>query len=430
MSKAVVSIQESDRAINVAKTNASRPRSSFSFLPSTRLPLVSGPQSISYITKPLIQPKLKIGAPNGKYEQEADHIADMVVDTDFAAGDSSIPKQSRPIISRLRTGAMPLQRTTESPEKLEDGILQTKSKVPTRADTRADLKVDFSNLGTGSTLPAGERERLEQKFGFDFSRVRIHSDHRSAAMANSIRARAFTLGRNIVFGRGEYMPGTKQGRRLLAHELTHVVQQGQARSNVPFRRHYAPVLNDKTGGNTIRRMAWNPNADTGQDIAPWRELPRVTGDLLDAATDAGTSVNTWLPHDGTTYWCHGYTFGGSTARGGPYSIWGRAVPGILNDDGWRRISYCNARNNDILVFYGHANSASGPRVAHSGIIRSVSSASSSLNERRSMLESKWGPGSHNMKSWSANVDRYGFYHIFSKTAAQGLSCGTGSNEFT
>lgn len=79
MNKASVSPQESDSVINVAKTSALRPRSSSSLLSSTRPPLVARSQSISYITKPIIQPKLKIGAPNDKYEQEADRLAEKVL---------------------------------------------------------------------------------------------------------------------------------------------------------------------------------------------------------------------------------------------------------------------------------------------------------------------------------------------------------------
>jgi len=427
MSKAVFAVKDFDGAGKTAGCNTRTRAQSFLAL-SNQTSLIAGSSSLLNTTRPLVQPKLRIGAPNDRYEQEADMIADMVVDTDFVGEISPIREKPRPGISSLGTKATPLQRTLESPEDLEDGILQTKIKFPTGSETVPDIEADLSSLGTGSTLPAKERELMEYRMGFDFSHVRTHNDNRSAAMAKSINARAFTLGKNIVFGRGEYMPGTKRGRRLLAHELTHVVQQGQAPGIAPVRQNVLRGRNDSNGGSIIRRMAWNPNTDTGRDVAPWRSLPQLTGDLLNAATDAGTAVNTWRPHDGSTYWCHGFTFGGSTASGGPYSAWGSDVPGILNDDGWRRISYCNARNNDILVFYGRTNSVSGPRVAHSGIIRSVSSTSSSLNERRSTLESKWGPSSHNTSSWSANVDEYGFYRIYSRTRARASGCGTGPNE--
>jgi hypothetical protein len=77
----------------------------------------------------------------------------------------------------------------------------------------------------GAPLPADLRSYFEPRFGHDFSRVRIHDNAAAGAAAQSIHARAFTLGRDIAFAPGEYAPRTMQGRRLLAHELAHVVQQ-------------------------------------------------------------------------------------------------------------------------------------------------------------------------------------------------------------
>ncbi len=80
----------------------------------------------------------------------------------------------------------------------------------------------------GQPLDTGTRAFMEPRFGFDFSRVRVHTDARAAASAHAVNALAYTVGRNVVFGTGQYVPGTSSGRRLLAHELTHVVQQRRA----------------------------------------------------------------------------------------------------------------------------------------------------------------------------------------------------------
>ena len=80
--------------------------------------------------------------------------------------------------------------------------------------------------GSGAPLPEDFRATLEAKLGHDFSRVRIHAGHRAAEATRSIGARAFTVGHEIAFAAGEYDPDSAEGRRLLAHELTHVVQQG------------------------------------------------------------------------------------------------------------------------------------------------------------------------------------------------------------
>ncbi len=78
----------------------------------------------------------------------------------------------------------------------------------------------------GRPLDAGTRAFMEPRFGHDFSNVRVHTDARAAESARAVNALAYTVGRDVVFGRGQYMPGTMEGMRLMAHELTHVVQQG------------------------------------------------------------------------------------------------------------------------------------------------------------------------------------------------------------
>jgi Domain of unknown function (DUF4157) len=80
---------------------------------------------------------------------------------------------------------------------------------------------------SGQPLDETTRGFMEQRFGHDFSHVRVHTDSLSAAAAESVHSRAFTIGRDVVFAVGQYSPASAEGRRLLAHELTHVVQQGQ-----------------------------------------------------------------------------------------------------------------------------------------------------------------------------------------------------------
>lgn len=77
----------------------------------------------------------------------------------------------------------------------------------------------------GQPLDAATRARMEPQFGYDFSRVRVHTDAQAAMSAQSVHAKAYTAGQNLVFGAGQYAPHSTQGQRLMAHELTHVVQQ-------------------------------------------------------------------------------------------------------------------------------------------------------------------------------------------------------------
>jgi hypothetical protein len=102
-----------------------------------------------------------------------------------------------------------------------------------------------STRGGGSQLPAPSRTHFESRFGHDFSAVRIHTDSRSQTAADEINALAFTTGSDIHFAAGRFAPGTSQGDRLLAHELTHVVQQGAACQEAtgvqPLQRAVAPA---------------------------------------------------------------------------------------------------------------------------------------------------------------------------------------------
>lgn len=93
----------------------------------------------------------------------------------------------------------------------------------------------------GSPLDQGTRAFMEPRFGHDFGQVRVHSDARAADSAQTVNALAYTVGRDIVFAPGRYTPGTGDGRRLLAHELTHVVQQNHADSLAVQAEGIAPV---------------------------------------------------------------------------------------------------------------------------------------------------------------------------------------------
>ncbi len=104
-----------------------------------------------------------------------------------------------------------LQRSTTTPEQTMDGILPI---------------VQEALSSNGQPLDASTREFMESRFGHDFSQVRVHTDEQAVESAQVVNAQAYTVGSDIVFDRGQYAPGTHEGNYLLAHELTHVVQQG------------------------------------------------------------------------------------------------------------------------------------------------------------------------------------------------------------
>ena len=143
-----------------------------------------------------LQRKLAIGASNDPLEREADRVADQVL----AAPAHSAVSGAPPRIQRY-TG-----QATEG------------------TDT-APASVDRVLASSGRPLEPALRQDMEQRFGHDFSRVRVHSDAAAEQSARDVNANAYTVGHNIVFGAGRFAPGTHEGRRLIAHELTHVVQQ-------------------------------------------------------------------------------------------------------------------------------------------------------------------------------------------------------------
>jgi hypothetical protein len=168
-----------------------------------------------------IQAKLMVGPVGDTYEQEADRVAKQVVNT-----------------------PAPVQRQ----DKLTDeDDLQMKPLIQRAGAGGFEVDADFeshlsSSKGGGAPLPDRVRADFEPKFGADFSQVRTHTDSQSDQLNRSIQAKAFTTGRDIFFRAGEYNPDSLSGKELLAHELTHTVQQGAA----PLQRQPASPAEDST----------------------------------------------------------------------------------------------------------------------------------------------------------------------------------------
>jgi hypothetical protein len=115
-------------------------------------------------------------------------------------------------------------------EEEADRVAEQVTRMPAPSDQGKWTAVSGTSLlglGSGAPLDAATRTYFEPRFGADFGNVRVYADDRAAASAGAVSARAYTLGTSIVFGRGEFRPQTDGGRSLLAHELTHVVQQSR-----------------------------------------------------------------------------------------------------------------------------------------------------------------------------------------------------------
>ncbi|MFN6571258.1 DUF4157 domain-containing protein [Dendronalium sp. ChiSLP03b] len=230
---------------------------------------MGGKTSANPTEQPLVQTKLTIGAAGDKYEQEADRTARQVVQR-MNAPASQQPEVSekmqpakpeakeiykKPQISTIQRQEIPeLEKEEDEPVQLqsETGIVQRtcskcdKEQQPGQQENKLaqmqplvqrqsadkemadtpDLETSIQKAqGRGQPLSENIRGQMEQAFGADFSGVRIHTGSQSDQLNKSIQARAFTTGQDIFLRSGEYAPTSKQGQELLAHELTHVVQQ-------------------------------------------------------------------------------------------------------------------------------------------------------------------------------------------------------------
>ncbi|HEX7031700.1 MAG TPA: DUF4157 domain-containing protein [Nitrososphaera sp.] len=173
-----------------------------------------------------IQPKLKAGQPGDPYEQEADSIAEQVmrmIDTDPAAPMVNAAKKGEEIDRKCAA-------CEENEEEEQEETTMTVGRKPSSAynpepDERVMNDIDNIRSSNGRSIDANTEGFMESRFGYDFSSVRIHTDEIAARSANSIHARAYTIGNHVIFGDGQYQPDTLEGRKLLAHELTHVIQQ-------------------------------------------------------------------------------------------------------------------------------------------------------------------------------------------------------------
>lgn len=219
----------------------------------------------------VVQPRLIVGQVDDPLEHEADRIAEQV---------TRDPGQAVSL-----TAASPqLSRKCAACED-EEKSLQMKSAQPDASGATAPSLVHDVLRSPGRPLDAPTRAFFEPRFGRDFAAVRIHDDGQAAASARSVGALAYTVGRDIVFGTGEYAAGTDAGRRLLAHELAHAVQQGRApASQRAIQRKVAVARPADNIDNPGGKGAVQTNAATIESYL--KTLCPSGGPSVDAATGA------------------------------------------------------------------------------------------------------------------------------------------------
>lgn len=165
-----------------------------------------------------VQPKLTIGAVDDPYEQQADAMADRVMRMPAQRNENSFFKP-------LSTSSIQRKNTNSG----EEENLQRKTN-PGESTLIASSVINETINSGGKSLDKATLSFMEPRFSADFSKVKIHNNNLAAKSADSINAIAYTLGNNVVFNSGKYNTTSDSGKRLLAHELTHVVQQGNQSS--------------------------------------------------------------------------------------------------------------------------------------------------------------------------------------------------------
>ena len=169
-----------------------------------------------------VQARLTIGSANDRFEQEAGRVADQVMQ-------SSTPGSAELLETGGARGAVGVQRLCSECEEAPRSKLANSGAH--NSSLYAPSIVREVLRAPGVALDEGARGFFEPRFGVDFGHVRVHTDRRAQQSAQALNAQAYTVGPNVVFGAGGYSPDSVKGRRLLAHELTHVVQQGGISSN-------------------------------------------------------------------------------------------------------------------------------------------------------------------------------------------------------
>jgi hypothetical protein len=234
-----------------------------------------GNQAVQQWARTGVQRKIKIGSANDIYEQEADRVADHVMrmpDPAVICRQSSVGALQRKSgcpfakcasckddeLFQTKAVTMPatsliLKKEVQLQPEEEEAKIQAKGSGMDERTAPDYVENRLQVSGAGRALPESVRSFFEPRFGYDFSGVLIHADSSAAMTAASINAQAFTHGRDIYFGSNRYRPDTSSGKMLLAHELTHVVQQHGGRKIIS-KSGYLKINQNSEAGTESNRL--------------------------------------------------------------------------------------------------------------------------------------------------------------------------------
>lgn len=239
---------------------------------------------------PDIQTKLAISTPGDQYEQEADRVAEQVMQMSAphdATRGSAPAHHLNPLLQRKCEACEDEQQGAARPE---EETLQPKELTGRVPHITPEVQSQINQLRSGGQpLPQHVRAFFEPRFGHDFSQVRIHADGPAVESARKVSALAYTVGQDIVLGAGQTSYETPGGMRLLAHELTHVMQQGGGQS--------------LSGHSSLARVSYRVS----------RMIQRINDAGFEANTGVGRAITsgTMVPDNSIM----GQTFAASNCRG-------------------------------------------------------------------------------------------------------------------
>ena len=182
----------------------------------------------------LIQCKLSVSQPGDRYEREADRVAEAVVQRQRVGAKptiSSVVEKESDITQTMAKGIYGSTPRAPQEDEEESAVMAKASGSRVSHPGGGIEKAIMASRGAGQPLPKSVRGFLESRIGFGFGSVRVHTDSRAVQMTKSLSAEAFTAGTDIYFNSGRYSPATFEGKKLLAHEATHVMQQSKGSPN-------------------------------------------------------------------------------------------------------------------------------------------------------------------------------------------------------
>ena len=270
--------------------------------------------------------EVRVSHPSDSGEQEAERVASMMSASDGespGAAESSLDEQTEDAhgLTEHAAGEQSQPPTGEANDSLPAISAQPHgigclccSHLPGMAEAQgkpqgSELAAGVAQLrGGGQSLPADVQAHFERRFGHGFGSVRIHTDAHAAGLAGRLQARAFTIGNDIAFANGQYQPHAPEGQHLLAHELTHVVQQGGSSQQ----QGHGPAVDAKAGPSVQRSFfgnIWNGIKKAASTVwngvkkaatATWEAVKWLGGKVWSGLSWLGNKLTT-LVRDGAMW---------------------------------------------------------------------------------------------------------------------------------